>query len=550
MLSFLSIRDYALIEALDIEFKSGLNIITGETGAGKSIIIEALSLLLGGRVKGEAVRTGKDGAVVQGTFSLAGSGQIEQALADMGVDLEDHDLTLRREINRDGRHRCFINGMKFPLGTLRQTGDLLVDVHGQNEHQSLMRVTTHLDFLDDFSANTKILQDYKKLYKDYVNKKNTLASLLQKEQELIEKKDFLEFQAKELNSADLYTGKEDALLSKIKFAEGAHRTSALMEEIVTGLRDNVSGPLQSLRRRIQELAKIDRQYEQTAQELEAVGYRINEIQDGLSSRQGREEAAQIDIDDLNKKLASINRLKRKYRRDEKALIDLLESTQRDLNLLENVDADKETLQKAVQAAQERIERCGHRLSGLRRKSAQEFDRKINQFLVSINMADAGFLARIDKKDQCDATGFDNVEFVITINPGEPARPLARIASGGEISRVMLAVKSILADRDRLPVLIFDEVDAGIGGETAVKIGTALKGLAKHHQVFCITHLHQIAKQAAHHYNVEKRMVRGKTRISIRALNEEEKIEEMTRMLGDIKSRKGRDHARSLVRRAV
>ncbi|MFH0922161.1 MAG: DNA repair protein RecN [Fibrobacterota bacterium] len=546
MLTFLSIRDYALIEKLDIEFGEGFNVITGETGAGKSIIIEALSLLLGERAQSDTVRHGKEKAVVQGTFTVKGNSALLKKARDLGFDADEGEIIVRREISTEGRNRCFVNGINTPLQSLKVLGDLLVDVHGQNDHQSLVRPETHIGFLDGYAGTQDLLDAYASSYKELKAEEAKLAALIEKETRIRERKEFLEFQHKTLAAAELRDGREAELGASIKYLESGHKTADLLAEARGLVDDGLLVGLQKAAKAMRKLSEMDASFKEAAEKLSEAGMVLEDLSRALQKKAQAETPVES-LDELNAKLAAINRLKRKYGRDEAGLVNLFAETVRDLEFLGSTEIDRHDIEKAIRTAKGKTARTADELSAARKKAAKQFDKKVNLLLSEMNMAEAGFATEIADLPAFSPDGRDGVEFKIRVNPGEPVRPLVKIASGGEISRVMLAVKSALAEKDDTPVLIFDEIDTGIGGETAGRLGALLRSLARFHQLFCITHAHQIAKEADRHYSVEKESDGQRTVVRMAALSDKERVAEIARMLGGGKARVALDHARSLVR---
>lgn len=547
MLESLSVRDFALIDRMDAEFKDGLNVITGETGAGKSVIVGALSLLLGGRARGEQVRSGCDRAAVQGVFSCRGVHRVTTAAEEMGVPAEEGGFIIRREIGRDGRGACFVNGLKVPLQTLSKLGGLLAELHGQDEHRGLLTNEAHRDYLDAFAGNGPLTASYASVFGRYQAARRAQDALLEKEKELMEKKGFLEFRKKELESADLSEGREEKLVNILRGLENREKRMALATELENEVLGDLSSGTGRLKKLMAEMARIDSRIDALLPQAEEAAVRMAELARALAPLLAEPGAQDADIDALNAELAAINRLKRKYRRSETELLALLEETRRDLDLLENLDARKTESEKELKKTVTELKALGKALSVARAKKAPEFDAKVNALLKTINLAGAGFTTAVTPLPDFSPYGLDEVSFMASMNPGEPAKPLARIASGGELSRVMLSIKSVLAERDPAQTLVFDEVDSGIGGETAVKTGLLLKKLSRCHQVFCVTHLHQIAKEADHHCSVTKERHQGRTLIRIRELDEPEKISELARMLGDGSSEESLTHARTLLK---
>jgi DNA repair protein RecN (Recombination protein N) len=549
MLTHFSIRDYVLVDKLDVEFHKGLNIITGETGAGKSIIVDALSLLLGERAKTDIIRTGREKAVIQGIFTLEKNGVLTAIIRDFGIDVEDDEIIIRREIS-EGKNRCLINGLPFPLQTLKKLGECLVDVHGQNEQQSLFNINTHLTYLDAYANTEKELREYGTIHAVYVEKRDGLAALIKKETVLKEKKDFLLHQEKELSNAALKEGGEKELLARLHYLESGQKTKDLLNEIFSILEDDFSTRFSRAKKLFEKLACMDASFNDKIKCLDEIRVLHGELLSGLPAGAEIDADAEWNVDDLNEKLAVISKLKRKYSRDESGLIALRDEAEKELAFLENTETGKEELKKEINKLEDLLREKAESLSQARKKAAKKFDKNILLLLEQMNMGTAVFTSLLSKKESFAADGLDAVEFLVSANPGEPARPLTKIASGGEISRIMLAIKTVLANNDHIPILIFDEVDTGIGGETAGKIGALLKSLSKYHQLFCVTHSHQIAKEADNHFSISKIITADRTSVSLRHLDSDDRVDEIARMLGGSNLKITRSHAESLVRRSA
>src|SRR3989339_341245 len=521
MLSFLSIRNVALIEKIDIAFGLGLNVVTGETGAGKSIIIEALSLVLGGRAHPSAIRTGEKQAMVQATFTIGKNRKLLAACEQLGVAPEEGEISVRRDINDDG----------------------------QNEHQSLLGPAYQRECIDAYAGASDLCASYSARYEAYSEKKAACAALEARSREIGKQREFLEFQFRDLIEAGLSPGKEAELLSRIKRAEGGHKTTELRQKVQDQLNDDFLKRLASAEKAALQLAAIDHSFAGQAAAIADLRKIAGEVVSACD-REFSADDEPADIEALNSGLAQISRLKRKYGKDEQGLVDLLNQTRADLDLLENTSFEKNRLEKEAAGLYRDMEKAGKQLSAERKKAAASFDKKINQALAAINMGEAAFATCFTPFAEYSPSGGEGLEFMIAANPGEPQRPLSKIASGGETSRVMLAVKSVLAAADRIPVLVFDEIDAGTGGETAVAIGAALKKLSAFHQLFCVTHLHQIASAADAHFLVSKSVERSRAHVAIRELCNNDRVAEIARMLGNAKSRIGLSHARELVEGTV
>jgi len=346
MLTFLSIRDYALIEKLDIEFGEGFNVITGETGAGKSIIIEALSLLLGERAQSDAVRHGKEKAVVQGTFSMGKKKALLGKISALGLTPEEGDIHVRREISGEGRNRCFVNGAATPIQTLKALGDLLVDVHGQNDHQTLLRPETHAGFLDGYADAQNLNDAYSAAYGELKSEEAKRATLLEKEARLCERKDFLEFQRKELETAELREGREAELIASIKYLESGHKSADLMAEARGLIDDGLLSGVRKTEKALRKLSEMDASFKEAADKLAETGIVLDDVSRTLDKKTETDSPAES-LDGLNAKLAAINRLKRKYGRDETGLIALHNETVRDLDFLGSTEIDRHDIEKNI-----------------------------------------------------------------------------------------------------------------------------------------------------------------------------------------------------------
>ncbi|OGS33741.1 MAG: DNA repair protein RecN [Elusimicrobia bacterium RIFOXYB2_FULL_49_7] len=547
MLTHLSIRDFALVDRIDIDFQTGFNVITGETGAGKSVILGALSILLGERAKADMVRTGSDKAVVQAVLSAENNPALLSESEALGVIAEEGQFILQREITRDGKGLCLINGLRVPLATLEKLGNLFVDLHGQRENETLFKTSHHRRFLDDYAGNHVLLSTYQNHYDQYLRVTGSLAELADKEKALSEKREFLEFQKKELEGAHLAVGREALLTAAVKRLENREKEAQLFEELDALVNTDLSLLAARLKKNLQVLSKFDGRGEPLFSQAEEALLKLLDIGREALRLVTPEEKEVSDLDALNGQLAQIGRLKRKYKKDEDELLRLLEATSADLTLLENVSDKRQELESEQARLAQELRKRGKTLTLSRQKNAVEFDQKVNNLLKAMNMVHAGFSTRLTLLDDFAPHGLDDVEFMAAMNIGETGKSLCRIASGGEMARVTLAIKSALAGQDKTPTLIFDEVDSGIGGETAAKTGVLLKKVAKHHQVLCITHLHQIAAEADHHYAVEKSAKQGKSAITMRLLENNDRIEELARMLGNGLSEENLSHARTLLK---
>ncbi|PKL82289.1 MAG: DNA repair protein RecN [Ignavibacteriae bacterium HGW-Ignavibacteriae-3] len=548
MLKSLLIKDYALIENIQIEFGKGLNIITGETGAGKSILIDAMGLLLGERASTEVVRKDTHKSIVEGIFDVKGNKKIRELLT--GNDLEyNDDLIVRREISLKGTNRCFLNDTPVTLNLIKEAGDLLVDLHGQHEHQSLLRTDTHIEMLDGFANLENDLEKFKSSH----HRLNTLLKdyreLREKESLLREKKELYEFQINEIDEVNPRPDEEEKLEDELKILENSEKLLSTANEIYENLYDaenSIQDRLGETKNKLSDLARIDKSFLEKLGECESAFAILNEISSFLRSYKERVELDPSRLEELRERLGAITLLKKKYGGAISAVIEHRGKIGKEYDLAENFSSRISSMEKEINDV--RIE-CGAiagRLSKERKSVAKKIKTQIEGALKELGIADSVFETKIinhnadgdsenfiiagGKKYKFNNYGYDEVEFFVSTNIGEDPKPLVKVASGGEISRIMLGLKSILAKSDRLPILIFDEIDTGVSGRIAQKVGQVLKSLASLHQIIAITHLPQIAGLSDLHYAVEKKKSGDRVVSSIRSLSEQERIEEVAKLM--------------------
>ncbi len=547
MLRRLTIRDFALIAALDVRFEEGLTVVTGETGAGKSIVVDAFSLLLGERASGEMVRAGCEKAFVEGTFGGAAPARVAAMLARGEIDAQP-ELVIRREISAKGTSRCFVNDTPAPLALLKDLGDLLVDLHGQHEHQSLLRADTHIHFLDAFAGVEKNLELYRASYDRYTLLLGEIRALRANADALRERTGILRYQLDEIATVDPQPGEDEELDTMLRRAEHAEQMFTLSQEALGLLFEgepNAHDMLAQAMQRIASLAAIDPSFESLQRDAEGVRAGLDELASIV-----RRHAEHLDVDPLaldkaRERLFNINTLKRRHGGTMESLLARRADLERELATASDVEgtiADLETQAAEVRA---RCADAARRLRDMRLRARASLEKSIVNALKDLGMPAAKVTVDITTRDAREGEasvaldgktvaltdhGVDVVEFLMTANPGEPLRPLAKVASGGEVSRIMLAVKSALAAADDTPLLVFDEIDVGISGRVAQKVGAMMRGLAKHHQVIAITHLPQIAGNGHAHFVVEKATDKGRTTTSMRALDSSERITEIAKLL--------------------
>jgi len=546
MLKSFEVKDYALIEHILVEFGSGLNIITGETGAGKSILIDAMSLLLGERASTEVVRKGAQKSFVEGIFNVKGNKKVKSILEENEVDFSD-ELIIRREISLKGSNRCFINDTPVNLNLVKGIGNLLVDLHGQHEHQSLLRTETHIDYLDEFGDYSDFLQKYKKVYSELLQKENELKKLRDKESSIKEKKDFYSFQIKEIDNISPQENEDENLIEELKILESSEKLAELTSEVYQLLYESenaVQSNLARVKSLIQKLNDIDKSFSDTLNESESALAQIEDISIFVRGYNSKIILDQEEVEAKRERLAPINLLKKKYGGSVKAIIEYRKKIGNEFELAENFAGKIVELNKNILELRTGAGKLAKELSKKREQAAKLVKKGIEETLKELGIQEplfkTGIVTSPSEKDygvfidakyfKASSNGIDEVEFFISTNPGEDLKPLAKVASGGEVSRIMLSLKSTLAKNDKLPLLIFDEIDVGISGRIAQKVGRALKNLSAYHQVISITHLAQIASLADHHFSIVKTAQNERVISSIKKLPKSERITEIARLL--------------------
>ena len=551
MLIELRIENFAVIDRLHIRLKPGLNVLTGETGAGKSIIVGALSLLLGERASSDAVRAGASRAVVEGVFDVEGREDVLGLLAEQGIAAEDGLLILRREVAAEGRNRAWVNGSASTASLVGDLGTGLVDLHGQHEHQALLRVEAQRDILDAYADHTDLAAEMRTTHADLADARHGLEALDERLREIELRSDFLRFQLEEIQKAEIDRNEEQALEEESRRLEHAEDLARLSETLHQELYEGetaVAEVLGALRRQLDELIRIDASEEPARELLETAYYNVEELGRRMGDYASRVEHDPGRLDHIQRRRDLLYRLKAKYGGTLDAVLETARAAREELDLLDGSSLERRALEKRRDDSLRRVSDVAARLSAGRATAAERLAREVQEVLPQLGLEGARFQVGLDPLDQPGAHGAERVEFLVAVNVGFEPRPLARVASGGELSRIMLALKTILARVDAVPTLVFDEIDAGIGGRVAVKVGAELRGVAAHHQVFAITHLPQIACRANHHLLVLKGETDGMTRTSLEELDADQRVRELARMLGgDPESETSLDHARELLR---
>ncbi|MBC7186518.1 MAG: DNA repair protein RecN [Calditrichaeota bacterium] len=547
MLRRLYIRNYALLDEVAVDFGPGLNVITGETGAGKSIIIDALSTILGEKADADVIRAGAEKAVVEGVFSVPDLPEVDSLLRENLLGDGGEELILRRELHLSGRSRAFVNDTPVPLKVLEELGDLLVDLHGQHEHQSLLRVREHLYYLDAFGQLDKERAEVQQQYELVQQLTRRLAELKDEARQRAEKRALYEFQLREIQAINPERGEDQALEREECLARNRERLFALTEEVSQQLYEGEGAASERLHRceaLLAELRQIDESFAQLAEMCESARIAVEEIAKSARAYQSHIDFSPSRLEEIRERLARLSGLKKRYGGTLEAVLEYKELLERELALGESQEEHIAEMERRLAAEKDELARRCVELSAKRRQAGSALEQQVVAELAKLGMNSATFVVQIgweedptglvtadEKRYRVTPRGMDLVEFFISTNPGEPVRPLAKVASGGEISRIMLALKSVLAGLDRVPVLIFDEIDIGISGRIAQVVGRSLHGLGRSHQVISITHLPQIASMGDRHYVVEKRVEGDRTHTVVRVLTDEERPAEIAKLLG-------------------
>jgi DNA repair protein RecN (Recombination protein N) len=538
MIKELRIKNLALIDNVLVEFESGFSVFTGETGAGKSILIGAIGLLLGERASAEHIRSGSEEAEVSGVFELHPmQKQLSDLFADNAIASEGGTCIVRRVIARSGKNRVFINQVPVPLSVLKTVGDQLIDFHGQHEHQSLLDPQNALRIVDRLPGVGKEVDGYNRAYASYVEARGALSAHDRRCADLAEKRDVIEFQYNELKNLGLSEGEETTLEEELALmSSSAQRLECVsaINNLLTGDESAISNRIGTIKKNLESLSRFDPSALPWIRDLDNAASVFSELEsfcgEYLEKNETRVDPARLDR--INDRLAKIQRLKKKYALGGfDGLLQKQRQLKGDLDALVNTEADRSVLQRQAASSLDECMKAGGALSGARRKQAASFDKAI-----TAEMAKLGFLGGLWRtdfvaQDGPQAFGLEDAAFSVRTNVGEPVLPLIKIASGGEISRLMLAIKTVMASHDHIPILIFDEIDSGIGGVLAREVGRALSALSATHQLLCISHLHQIASMADHHYHVYKETQGQRTVTQVKKLSHQEKVVEISRMLG-------------------
>jgi DNA repair protein RecN (Recombination protein N) len=565
MLAELRIKDLAIVDEIDIVFSRGLNVLTGETGAGKSIIINSVNMLLGDRTFDGLIRTGAEAATAEALFDISDHAEIEEKLRAIGVD-DAKELLIKRMVASSGRSRVFVNGTLSTLALISRIGEILLSIYGQNEHQNLQRAERHLDILDEYGGLNAFRTQYEESFHEMDGLIRELQSLREAEDQLIKDRELMRFQSQEIAAAQLKENEEETLQEQRRILSNAEKLferADAAETILYSGESSVSEKLHTVLQNVEEIARIDPSIDSLAKTLESSIYQLEEVAYSLRDYRGKIEYDPDGLEAVEHRLDELQRLKKKYGPTIQDILQFKERVDDQLERLDSRDERTKTLEERLVKAQQKTIELGRTLSQKRKGAATAFERVMEEELGSLGMANTVFEVRFDvnrsvsREKWIDVVnvslgprGMDTAEFYISPNVGEEPRPLSRIASGGELSRIMLAIKRIIASAEPGQTLIFDEVDAGIGGAVAEVVGKKLKDLSSYHQVVCVTHLPQIACFADVHHRVTKSIRQNRTRALVEELDSQERIDEIARMLGGLRiTEKTRAHATEMIENA-
>ncbi|MCA9482429.1 MAG: DNA repair protein RecN [Nitrospina sp.] len=563
MLEELRIQHFAIIDQLEVAFGPGLNVLTGETGAGKSIIIGALNLVVGGRADTDSIRTGSESATVEAVFQISDA-DTTAWLNAQGIDAEDRTLIVRRVLSLKEKNRVFLNGAAVTVAQLADLGRRLVDIHGQHDHQSLFHPETHVELLDRFGNLESARASFDNAYRIWQDLAQRLRQIEKNQADRLQRQDLLSFQIGEIDAADLAPDEEEELLAdknRLRHAETLHQA---LDQALDALADGTGSALESLgqvRRKLEPLPNLDPALAPMEEHGNNAYYEIEALADEMRGYLKSIEFNPGRLEEIEDRLAEINGLKRKYGNDIATILEYREQIGKELDGLSLSEEQVAELKQELGRAEAALAECARGLAEGREKSAQKLKKGAEKELKDLEMKNVVFEVRFDYPEDAagfvqfrghpvrlNPTGLGTLEFMFSPNPGETPKPLAKIASGGEISRVMLALKSLLQKQSRVPVMVFDEVDAGISGKVAEKVGHKLKKISETRQVFCITHLPQIAGLGDTHFRVHKKVEGKRTHSSIEQLDYEHRVEEIARMSGGEKITPATlEHAKEMIK---
>lgn len=535
MLQELSVKNFAIISSLQLEFQMGMTVLTGETGAGKSIIIDAMGLLTGGRGSSDYIRQGANECTLEGLFSMPKSQELKQLLEELGIETEEDSLVIQRDISASGKNVCRVNGRIVNITNLKRIGEYLVDIHGQNEHQELMQSERHIDMLDEFGGKKllTVKEKYTRAYQEYRALEAKVRKRQKNEKEFAQRMDMLHFQSDEIASAQLVAGEEEQLLEERNKLNNFQKIADALTISYAALNGEDDSSLDKIGTSMNELASIeslDPEYKTLSDTVQNAYYLLQEASGDLSRLIDGLELDEGRLNEVENRLELIRQMKRKYGDSIETILSYYEEITKELAEADFLEGGTGDLEALLAEKQQAAHQQALVLRKERKRLAKELEQQILTELKELYLERTEFEVRFTELEHLQENGLDGVEFYITTNPGEPLKPLVRVASGGELSRVMLAMKTIFSQTQGITSIVFDEVDTGVSGRVAQAIADKIYQISENSQVLCITHLPQVAAVADEHYFIEKEIVAGRTETSVRILSEKERVNEIARML--------------------
>ena len=535
MISTLHIKNIGIIDDLNIDLNEGLNVLTGETGAGKTLIIDSLQILAGGRFSKEIIRHGEKSSFIE-----------------MLVYVNNEEYIISREVNISGRNLCKINGRLTTVNELKSFMKKIIDIHGQQDNQTILESSSHIKFLDDFIGRNIVetKKEYQEKYNRYVQIKEELRKNYGDDKEKQRKLDLLQYQLNEIEEANLYEGEEEELDEKIKKLMNFEKIQKSLEESHYKIEEEILTELNTVIRSIEKISDYDKNYEKILEQIQNAYYNLEESERDLYNYKENVYFDEEEKLNIETRMDLIQSLKRKYGNNITEILEYMEDVKKQLNDIENMSEYIEKIKKEKQKIEEELEELSNKMHQLRIDFSKKMSEEINEELKDLEMKNAKFSVKIEKREEFNTNGKDNIEFLIQTNIGEIEKPLIKIASGGEMSRIMLGIKKVLADIDEVPILIFDEIDTGISGIAAKKVGIKMKEISKKHQVICVTHLAPIAAKGDYNYFIQKEVKDNKTNTKIEQLDEEGTLKEIARIASGEINEISINHAKELRKEKV
>ncbi|HEY0429423.1 MAG TPA: DNA repair protein RecN [Pyrinomonadaceae bacterium] len=561
MLSLLKIKNIALIDEIGLEFASGLNLLTGETGSGKSIIVDSLGALTGERVSSDLIKEGETSARIEGLFNVSAGKDLRRIFDESGVELDEGgevDLIVRRELSATGKNRIFVNNQLVTQNFLKKIGAYLVDIHGQGEQATLFNAATHLEMLDEYAGLENLREQVAGKYRAMREIRREIENLQSDEAQKLQLIDVLQFQVDEIRRVNLQPGEDEAMEEEKRRLNNVEKLSSLSDESYSMLYENEESTVTTLEkvvRRINELAEYESSFRDYAEGLQTAQAVLEDLAFAVRDFRGSLEFSPERLEEIENRLAEISRLKRKYGGAIETILAHFDEAEERLKNIETAEMREEELRRELKKAREDYLKIARELHEKRERAARKFEKETEASLKMVALEKARFEVRIDAPDFADeaadksftAKGFDRIEFYFSANPGESVKSIAKVASGGELSRLMLILNTTAKFSEHKKAMVFDEIDTGIGGRVAEAVGLKLKELAKTQQVLCVTHQPQVASLADHHFFVQKEAVKNRTEIRVKELGKNEKVEEIARMLtGAEITETARQHAKEML----